>query len=288
MQVHLFGGASSPSCSNFALKRTAEDNKTEFDPQTVETVKKNFYVDDCLKSVKSDDEAVRMASQLRELLARGGFRLTKWNSTSRKLIESLPESERAEKIKDLNFDKLSVERVLGVQWNVSTDQFGFSIVIKDRPPTRRGILSVVSSVFDPLGFVAPFILQAKQILQDLCRMKLDWDEPIPEKFQERWKSWLQDLPKLEELAMDRCFKLDDEEVVSSQLHHFADASQEGYGAVTYLRIENRQGGVKCSFVMEKSRLAPIKSTTIPRMELSAAVTAVKFKQDVSSGIEPTS
>ena len=104
MKVHLFGGASSPSCSNFALKRTAEDNKTEFDPQTVETVKKNFYVDDCLKSVRSDDDAVRLASELRELLSRGGFRLTKWNSTSRKLVMSLPESERAEKIKDLNFD----------------------------------------------------------------------------------------------------------------------------------------------------------------------------------------
>ena len=203
MQVHLFGGASSPSCSNFALKRTAEDNKTDFDQQTIETVKKNFYVDDCLKSVSSDDEAIRMASQLRELLSRGGFRLTKWNSTSRKLIMSLPESERAKKIKDLNFDKLSIERVLGVQWNVSTDQFGFSIVIKDRPMTRRGILSVASSVFDPLGFVAPFIHQAKRILQELCRMKLDWDESIPEKFQDHWQSWLQDLPRLEELAIDR-------------------------------------------------------------------------------------
>ena len=157
MQVHLFGGASSPSCSNFALKQTAEDNKTDFEVQTVETVKKNFYVDNCLKSVKSGDEAIRMANQLCQLLSRGSFRLTKRNSTSRKLIMSLAESERAEKIKDLNFDKLSVERVLGVGWNVSTDQFGFSIVVRDRPMTRRGTLSVVSLVFDPLGFVAPFI-----------------------------------------------------------------------------------------------------------------------------------
>jgi hypothetical protein len=72
------------------------------------------------------------------------------------------------------------------------------------------------------------------------------------------------------------FKPNDEEVVSTQLHHFADASQEGYGAVTYLRIENKQGEVKCSFVMGKSRLVPIKSVTIPVMELSAAVMAVKL------------
>ena len=108
-------------------------------------------------------------------------------------------------------------------------------------------------------------------------MKLDWDEPIPEKFQDCWQSRLQDLPRLEELAIDRCFKLNDEEVMSSQLHHFADASQQGYGAVTYLRIQNKQE-VKCSFVMGKSRIAPMTSVTIPRMEPSAAVTTVKLNK----------
>ncbi|XP_028395309.1 uncharacterized protein LOC114519383 [Dendronephthya gigantea] len=290
MQVHLFGGISSPSCSNFALKRTAEDNKTEFE-QTIATV--SFYVDDCLKSVKSDEETVRRASQLRELLSRGGFKLTKWNSTSQVLLKSLPESERPEKIKDLNFDKLSIERVLGVQWSVSSDQFGFSINVKERPLTRRGVLSVVSWVFDLLGFATPFILQAKQILQELCRMKLDWDETIPVKLQDRWWSWLPDLdlPNLEHLGNDRCLKSYNEEVVSTQLHRFADASQDCYGAVAggsrvaYLRIKNNQGEVKCSFFMGNSRLAPIKSVTTLRVELSAAVTAVK--QNVSSGIEPT-
>lgn len=94
MEVHLFSGASSPSCSNFTLKRTAEDNKTEFNLDTAETVKKNFYVDDSLKSVKSEDKAVRMTSQLRELMLRGGFKLTKWNSV--RIIKSLPESESRE------------------------------------------------------------------------------------------------------------------------------------------------------------------------------------------------
>ena len=176
---------------------------------------------------------------------------------------SLPELERAEKVKDLNFDKLSIEKVLGVEWNVSTDQFGFSIVVKVRPMTTRGILSVISLVFDPFGFVAPFIHQAKRIRQELCRMNLDWDEPIPEGLHDRWQSWLQDLQNLAELAIDRCFKLNDQEVVSSQLYHFADASQEGYGAVSYLRIANKQGEVKCSLVIGKSRVAPMKSLVPP-------------------------
>lgn len=182
----ILGGASSPSCANFALKKTARDNEADFNPKVIETVKRNFYVDDCLKSVSEEDEAVDLAKQLRELLGRGGFKLTKWLSNSRKVIESLPESERASIVKNLDFNSWSVERALGVQWNISSDQFCFKIVIKDRPATRRGILSIVSSVYDPLGFAAPFILQAKLILQDLCRKKLGWDEEIPEEYRNRW------------------------------------------------------------------------------------------------------
>ena len=277
MRVHLFGGASSPSCANFALKKTTQDNKTEFHLETIKTVECNFYVDDCLKSVSSEELAVNLSSQLRELLARGGFKLTKWLSNSQKVIESLPASERAAQVKDLDFEKLPVERALGVQWNISSDQFGFRIVIKDRPATRRGILSIVSSVYDPLGFVAPFILNAKPILQDLCRKKLDWDDVIPEDIMRRWQAWLQELPKLEQVAIDRCFKPPNfGEVSSTQLHHFSDASQQGYGAVTYLRITDRSGNTKCSFVMGKSRLAPMKSVTVPIMELSAAVVATRL------------
>ena len=277
MRVHLFGGASSPSCANFALKKTAKDNEADFNTKVIETVERNFYVDDCLKSVRKEDDAIDLARKLRELLARGGFKLTKWLSNSRKVIESLPESERASIVKNLDFNLCSVERALGVQWNIVSNRFGFKIVIKNRPATRRGILSIVSSVYDPLGFAAPFILQAKLILQDLCREKLGWDDEIPEGYLKRWKAWLEDLPKLEQLSVDRCFKPADlGEVSNIQLHHFADASQLGYGAVSYLRIEDTEGEAKTSFVMGKSRLAPIKPATIPRMELSAAVVATNL------------
>ena len=277
MRVHLFGGTSSPSCANFALKKTAQDNEADFDHETIETVKQNFYVDDCLKSVKTEAQAVRLAAQLCKLLERGGFKLTKWLSNSKLVLESIPESERAAQVKDLNFDQLPVERALGVQWSVCSDEFGFKISIKDRPASRRGILSIVSSVYDPLGFAAPFVLNAKLILQDLCRRKLDWDDAIPDEFLNRWKTWLLELPKLEQLKIDRCYKpVNFGELVSSELHHFSDASQSGYGAVTYLRSEDNNGKVKCSFVMGKSRLAPIKPVTIPRMELSAAVVATRL------------
>ena len=125
----------------------------------METIKRKFYVNDCLKLVSSEELVINLSSQLCELLTRGAFKLTKWLSNSRKVIESLSASKRAAQVEDLRFEKLPVERALGVQWNIP-HQFGFRIVIKDRPEPRRGISSIASSVYDPLELVAPFILNA--------------------------------------------------------------------------------------------------------------------------------
>ena len=133
----VFGCVSSPSCASFALRRTATDNQDQFDEETVETVRKNFYVDDCLKSVQSEQDAVRLAGQLRDLLAKGGFRLTKWLSNSRRVIESVPVSERAGSVKNLDLDHLPVEHALGVQWDVQSDVFRFKIAAKHSTWTQK-------------------------------------------------------------------------------------------------------------------------------------------------------
>ena len=137
---------------------------------------------------------------LTRLLKKGRFHLTKWLSNSRAVMESIPTSERATLVKDLDFDHAPIDRALGVRWHVVLDTFGFKITIKDRPATRRGILSVVSLIYDPLGFVAPFILTAKLILRDLCMKKLARDDKIPDEDSERWKARLEALPKLEEFC----------------------------------------------------------------------------------------
>ncbi|XP_068758062.1 uncharacterized protein [Montipora capricornis] len=183
MVVHLFEAASSPACSNFALRKTAEDNRDHFPREVVSSVNKNFYVGDCLKSLPSTEEALQHASDLKCLLSRGGFRLTKWVSNSRRVLDVIPEAERAKEVKNLDLSKedLPFERALGVRWCIETDTFGFKIDLKHSQPTPRGILSVVSSVYDPLSLVAPFVLPAKRLLQDLCRGKLGWDDAIPSK-----------------------------------------------------------------------------------------------------------
>lgn len=126
------------------------------------------------------------------------------------------------------------------------------------------MLSVASLLYDPLGFVAPFTLSAKMNLQELCKKKLGWDERIEEEELKRWKDWLADLPRLSEIAVSRCFKpLGVGDVVLVQLHHFSDASQGAYRTASYLRLVYVHGNIHCSFIIGKSRLAPLRSITIP-------------------------
>ena len=180
MQVHLFGATSSPSCSSYALKKTAHDHEAEFDEETIKTVDKNFYVDDCLKSVSTTNKAVNLANQLTALLAKGGFHLTKWMSNSREVLATIPLEERAPSMIYIDFESLPVERALGVLWDVEADAFRFRIAEMKFINTRRGILSLVSSMYDPFGFASPIVLPAKQVLQRLCQAKYEWDEILPE------------------------------------------------------------------------------------------------------------
>ncbi|XP_049918294.1 uncharacterized protein LOC126401218, partial [Epinephelus moara] len=140
----------------------------------------------------------------------------------------------------------------------------------------RGILSVVSSVYDPLGFLAPLTLPAKLILQDLCRRSNGWDDQIPSAPQQQWMKLLQDLEKVTTFSIHRCLKPPDfGQPTHGQLHHFSDASESGYGTVTYLRLQNNSNIIHVSFMLCKARVAPLKQVTIPRLELTAAVLAVR-------------
>lgn len=190
MTVHLFGSGSSPGCANFALKRIATDHEEEFGQDAANFVRDNFYVDDGLKSVPTIAEAVKLIESTRKLCTKGELRLHKFSSNSREVLETIPEDERAKGLKnlDLHQSSLPMERALGVQWCMETDLFQFRITLQDKPLTRRGILSTVSSVYDPLGYLAPFILIGKQILQQLCHDKADWDEPIPDQARVNWRS----------------------------------------------------------------------------------------------------
>ncbi|XP_064621732.1 uncharacterized protein LOC135484315 [Lineus longissimus] len=288
MRTHIFGGVWSPSAANYALKKTAADNASDFPPETAETVNRSMYVDDVLGSKVNDPEAIVLATSLREMLKRGGMDVIKWASNSRVLLKAIPNSDLAMGMKDLDLDSdgLPTERALGMVWDVEQDTFRPCITTQDRPMTRRGVLSILSSVYDPLGLVSPFVLKARTIFQDLCREKLGWDDGMSQHQQQQWNRWLEDLPKLENFSVPRCLRSEDQDtVVHNQLHHFSDASEGGFGATSYLRQEDIYGRVHCALVMTKAKLTPLKTTTIPRLELTAAVEAVKLDKLLRSELE---
>lgn len=182
MCVHLFGAASSPGCANFGMKQMASDNETEFGTDVANFVRHNFYVDDGLKSVSTISDAVTLIQKSKEMCQKSGRRLHKFLSNSKDVLKDIPQNERAKVLEnvDLLHDKLPVEKTLGIQWCIESDSFQFKIVLNDRPLTRRGVLSTLSSVYDPLGLISPFILVGNQILQEMCRNQIDWDSPIPD------------------------------------------------------------------------------------------------------------
>jgi transposase InsO family protein len=282
MKVHLFGAVSSPSCANMALKQTIQDNKDLYDHQVCEAIDQNFYVDDFLKSMEECTQALGLAKDVVELCDKGGFRLTKWISNDREMIASIAPEVRATRFQELDIesDDLPQDRALGVSWRVETDNFGFRVQSPALVPnTRRSILSVVSSLFDPVGFVTPFVLKAKSLLQTLCRQGLSWDEEVPIEILREWENWLQELKLLDTFTISRCIKpVGFGEIRSAQIHHFSDASESGYGVVTYLRLVNREDRVHCMLLLSRARVNPLKKITVPRLELTAATVAVRLHE----------
>ncbi len=273
MTVHLFGATSSPGCANFALKRIAQDHREEFGSAASDFLRKNFYVDDGLASVATEDKAIDLMAKTKDLCAAGGLRLHKIASNSKSVLSQIQPEDRC---KDIGGSS-TIEKTLGVYWCLENDTLHFRITLQSRSPTRRNILSTVCSIFDPLGMVAPVILSARRILQELCAMKLDWDEDIPEKQRQEWDRWQTGILELEGLSVERCYKRNIEGEPKIELHHFSDASSYGYGEVSYIRLVTKDT-VECSFVFGKARVASLKPITIPRLELMGAVLSTTVSQ----------
>jgi len=179
MNVHLFGAKSSPACANFGLKHLAKMFEQEY-PSASSFLCQDFYVDDGITSEQSVEDAVKLVAESRELCSQGNLRLHKFVSNDRSVLENIPLSERAAEVQkvDLGKDELPAERVLGLQWSVELDVFTFQVQPKQQPDTRRGILSTVAGIYDPVGFISPFVLEGKAVLQEMCKRGISWDEPV--------------------------------------------------------------------------------------------------------------
>ena len=277
MCVHPFGAISSGACANYALRKTADEQEFRFGTDVADTVRKDFYVDDWLKSVRDVSSAISLVKNVRDLCDSGGFNLAKFISNCREVIESVPVENRAPSLVNLDLlSTLPMERALGMHWSVENDSLEFRVILKDLPLTRRSVLGTISSIYDLLGLVSSFVLPGRKVLQKIVNEGGCWDDSLPQILRVEWEKWRIELLALQNLKVKRCYKPEGFQVASSTLHCFSDASDYGYGQASYLQQVSKDGEVSVSLVMAKSRVVPLKTpTTVPRMETTAGFTSCK-------------
>lgn len=271
MKVHIFGAKSSPGCATYGLRHLA--GIASDDHLALKFITHNFYVDDGLISVDSVKEALDLVTKTRTACQKGNLRLHKFVSNSTALLKGIPKSEHAIQPEiNLIESEATLHRTLGIRWNTLKDTFEYRLDLGTQELTRRSILSVLSSVFDPLGLLAPVIIKGKLILQKCCREKLSWNDKLSPELCSQWLSWTKSLQRVKILDFPRCYKpMDFGKVTKVELHCFSDASTEAYGACIFIRLVNDHQQVSTNMVLAKARVAPSNVTTIPRLELQAAV-----------------
>ena len=274
MTSHLFGGVWCASSSTYALRRTVNETPA-VEPLVEYAINHAFYVDDCLISVPDVASGRTVIKEAPLVLANGGFNLTKFAVNDVVLLSEVAESCRSKEV--VEFGTECETKALGVNWRIATDEFFFAIQRDlNVPLSRRSMLSLISSIYDPLGLISPIVLGGRLLFQEATMRKLSWDEQIPADIAAKWQSWIKSLASISMLSFPRCIKpaVFDDAVL--ELHHFSDASSRAYGCCTYIRCVNKDGAVHVQLVTSKSRVAPIKVCTIPRLELQAAVLSVKM------------
>ncbi|XP_053685940.1 uncharacterized protein LOC128735483 [Sabethes cyaneus] len=265
-----YGTAAAPFLATRCLVQLAIEEEHRF-PFASKMVMKDMYVDDLLSGADTEEEAVLRVWEVKQLLAAGAFPIRKWSSNSSAVLESVLEEDREKLIKISENDMYEGSRALGIFWNTKSDTFTFESWPEEliqQPLTKRQVLSEISRLFDPLGLVSPVIVRAKLVMQRLWSCKMDWDDEIEGDILQDWASFRHSFTMLDQMEIPRCVKIPG--AISYEIHGFSDASTLAYGACVYLRNVFGDGTAEMRLLCAKSRVAPLKTVTIPRLELRAA------------------
>lgn len=279
-RVLPFGTACSPCCAIYALQLHVKTNSTG-NEEVLNSINSAFYVDNCLQSLSTPQQAKQLIDKMRVLLAAGGFDMRQWASNLPEVIAHLPSEARSEGCELwLTAERADPQELtLGLRWHCPSDTLGY----KHRQPvttepTLRNVYRVLASQYDPLGYIIPYTTRAKVLIQALWRHEQQWDEPITGELLLVWQTWESELPHIQHISMPRCYLPANMSVYPSSvdLHVFCDASEKAYGSVAYLHVTDAEGCPHVSFVMARSRVAPRKQLSMPRLELSAALAGAQL------------
>lgn len=292
MKVMIFGA----TCAPFIAQHIKNQNASEFKeshPEAVKSIIENHYVDDMMDGEHSEEAAIKLLQDVQMIHAQGGFEIRNFLSNSPSVLKAMEAEEENNSKSILLNSETNIERVLGMWWNTKTDTFTFSLkytpinedILNGRKlPTKRELLRILMTIFDPLGLLSNYLIQLKIIIQDIWRSDITWDQQISsDNLVKSWKQWLEILPQVENVQISRLLstKLSPGSPMSIQLHIFVDASEYAFAAVAYVRVEDNNG-IDCALLGSKAKVAPLKYLSIPRKELMAAVLGSRLGVSISN------
>ena len=261
-----FGVISSP----FLLGATIESHLENYDSEIAMKLKDDIYVDNLITGTSTPADAIHLYREAKTIFKEASMNLREWTSNNAQVNQFIAKEDLAicESVK-----------VLGHTWAIEKDLISVKKTSKQpehKPYTKRNVLKEVASVFDPLGLFSPVLLKGKVFLQTLWDRHLDWDDEIDSEDKTLWSKISSEVSKLSECAIKRCIALcESKENVSYHLLCFCDASASAYAAVVYLHQVSEDMDSRCDLIFSKTRLAPLKTLTIPRLELMAVLIGVR-------------
>ncbi|XP_076279059.1 uncharacterized protein LOC143208473 [Lasioglossum baleicum] len=289
----IFGAKSSPSSAMYIKNRNAKEYSYS-KPDATKSIIKNSYMDDYLISRKSTQETINLARDVIKINARANFEMYGWTSNDNTVARTLSGVESTGNREETRLCERGGEKVLGLYWDTKTDELCFKVDMEKIPtevtrglrkPTKREYLRIIMSIFDPLGLLIPFTTKSKLLMQKVWRSGIGWDNPLRDEENENWRTWLQTLNDIRESRIPRCLIPTSYVHSKAQLHVFCDASLEAYAAAAYIRLEIENGPANVKLIMAKSRVAPLKPLSVPRLELQAALLGSRLAKTITEELD---
>ncbi|XP_065089398.1 uncharacterized protein LOC135710677 [Ochlerotatus camptorhynchus] len=292
LETVTYGTKPAPFLATRTLQQLAADEETRF-PLAAKAIREDVYMDDVITGTDELETAISLRSQLTEIMESGGFKLRKWSCNIPAVLEGVPTENLAiPNSTGINLDPNQSVKTLGLTWMPNTDTLRFQFEVPQLDPhiplTKRRILSLIATLFDPLGLIGATTASAKILMQHLWTLedrngnRLDWDQPVPPTVGENWRKFHEKLPLLNQIRVDRCVIIPYATAV--EMHCFSDASERAYGGCIYLRSQDSSGAIKVRLLSSRSKVAPLRCQSIPRLELCGVLLLSQLYEKVKNSI----